>query len=429
MPAGPTSFRAVTADKAVALIGAAAEPWIHFQIDFGGRLDPDRLARALRLSLDASPVLGSRFSPRWIWPTWKRLAASELDRTELLVLQPEQDAFLSTAFDPREQPQLKAALFNDPEGDRLLLKVGHLAADAGGTKDVGTLVADLYRRLEREPGLSVTPNLESRSLKRLFRPRLPRRLFGLLGEHFRALWSNLRPLRSMHVALPAARSDAPRYSLHRITPERLAAARAAAGPATINDLLLTAWYRVAARKAGWAGPGALRMLGTVDLRRYLPDGRAPSICNYSSLFFANIGRELGATFADTLARVRACTARLNTDLFGLGTLFGAWLSLLPYPFALKRRLFAFAVRRLARSGNVPPAFTNMGPIDDTRLDFGAPPVSDACLICPPAVPPFFLTGMTGFRGGLTLSGGAHEASLPRAELIALLEQVEAELPG
>ena len=46
----------------------------------------------------------------------------------------------------------------------------------------------LRRRLEREPGLSVTPNPASRSLKRLFRPRLPLLLFGLL------LGQVLRPL-------------------------------------------------------------------------------------------------------------------------------------------------------------------------------------------------------------------------------------------
>ena len=63
-------------------------------------------------------------------------------------------------------------------------------------------------------------------------------------------------------------------------------------------------------------------------------------------------------------------------------------------------LLRWFFHRLQRTGNMPPAMTNMGIIDDQRLDFGSPRVSSARLAVPVGKPPMLAPGLTGFRDSL-----------------------------
>jgi len=58
--------------------------------------------------------------------------------------------------------------------------------------------------------------------------------------------------------------------------------------------------------------------------------------------------------------------------------------------------------------NVPfftfPIFTNLGPIEESRLVFDKKPIN-AWVIVPTGNPPFLGVGMSGYKGTLTLSAG------------------------
>ena len=199
--------------------------------------------------------------------------------------------------------------------------------------------------------------------------------------------------------------------------------------ATINDVMVAAMLRAYVRKTGWSGNGALRMVGTADLRRYLPNQRAQALCNLSSFYFIDLGRNLGALFDDTVSRVKGQIDGLKTDNLGLGFALGTYLLGLPYPFGLKTLLFREYFSKLAATGNIPPSMTNLGTIDNTALDFGSPPITAAEVLVPPCIPPFLVTGLSGYRETLTLSLGFCESALPRAEVIELFQVVDQELPS
>jgi NRPS condensation-like uncharacterized protein len=424
----PRRFRARTADQGMDILSTFFVPRIHMLIDFEGPLDRDRLAAALRLCLEAEPVLGCRFVPRWIRPYWERLAPDELDPARLVQTGPDVDAFLAGDFDERQGPQLRALL---APGDRLVLKVNHQAADAGGVKELGYLLAGMYRRLKDDPGYKPTPNLGSRSLRQVYRRFIPRRLFGLLGRVFRELWGNLRPYRSLSSPSGAEKTGAPVYIFKHFSKQRLDAlrSRVAEYDATLNDLMVTAMLRALAEQTGWNQESALRLAGTVDLRRYLPGQSGQAICNLSSFYFVNLGRDLGARFTDTLVRVKQHIDRLKTDYFGLSFVFGGYLSSLPYPFALAKILLRKFFRRLQRTGNMPPAMTNMGIIDDEKLDFGSPRVAAAMLATPANQPPTLASGLTGFRDSLSFSVGFYESAIPRTRIKALFDLLDRNLPS
>ena len=423
----PRRFRTHTADQGMDILSEFFVPRIQMVIDLEGPLDPDRLSDALRLSLDAEPVLGCRFVPRWIWPYWERL--EKVDPAHLLKTDQTPEEFLGADFDEKQHPQIQGLLTKD---NRLVLKVNHQVADAGGTKEVGYLVARIYRKLGENPSFRPEPNLGSRSLKQVYRRFIPRRFFGLLGRVFRELWGNIRPLKSMNLLGSPDRAGAPVHVFKHFSKERLDAARsrvAEIGP-TLNDMMVTASLRAIAQHTKWNNKGALRLTGTVDLRRYLPERKGAAICNLSSFYFVNLGQDLGADFIETLSRVKTQIDRLKNDYFGLAFIFGGYLLFHPYyPFSLTKRMMRWCFRYLLRKGNFPPAMTNMGEISDHLLDFGSPQVAHAMLAVPAGQPPVLAPGVTGFRNSLTMSAGFYESAYPRTDMETLLNRIDSELPG
>jgi NRPS condensation-like uncharacterized protein len=427
----PPRFRAHIIDQGMDILSVFFVPRIHMLIDFEGELDRDRLAKALRLCLDAEPVMGCRFVPRWIRPYWERLSKGDLDSGQLLQTGQDTDAFLSGDFDEKQGPQLRALLAPGERGERLVLKVNHQVADAGGVKELGYLLAGFYRKLRDDPGFRPEPNLGSRSLRQVYRRFLPRHFFGLLGRSIREQWGNLKPYKSMNLPAGTNASGVPVYVFKHFSKKRLEAQGSllAEHNTTLNDIMVTAMLRALVAHSNWDAKSALRLTGTVDLRRYLPGRRGQAVCNLSSFFFVNLGYQLGSSFDETLLMVKKQIDKLKADHFGLGFIFGSYLNTLLYPYALARILMRKIFLRLQRSGNMSMGMTNMGSIDDHLLDFGAPRVSSAMLITPANQPPMLVSGFSGFRDSLSFSLGIHESSLARARVEELFETVDRELPG
>jgi len=164
-------------------------------LTFAGRVDDARLARALRLTLDAEPVLGCRFWPgRWR-SSWERLPDVEtrehlemVEVTDSEAFERGVDAFVALPDTP-DGAVLLARLLRGPTDDRLCLRVRHVAADAGGAKEVAYLVAACYRALGDDPAWRPTPNLGGRrTYAPLFEPltRVERRAVT------RASWARQR---------------------------------------------------------------------------------------------------------------------------------------------------------------------------------------------------------------------------------------------
>ena len=227
-------------------------------------------------------------------------------------------------------------------------------------------------------------------------------------------------------------SGAPRFVIHRLGPQRVQALRAFAAKrnATLNDLAVAGMLRGLARFSDWQGDSALRLAGTVDLRRYLPGGRGAALCNLSSFMFQpNLGYELGEDFADTLDAVKAQIDPIKADMIGLPFMLVAYLLMGALPFAWRRSMVRRMFGRMISSGNMPPTMTNMGRVDHELLGLDGPIVIAAHLLCPPAVPPAFACGLSGFRDTLCFSAGIFESAVSAENLARLFQLVDQELPG
>jgi len=433
----PHRLRGEMTDEVHTVLAKMFVPQIQLVLDFDGTLDADRLAVALRRVLDAEPVLGCHYVPRWIWPYYERISDAELDRVPLLRVVDDGDreaisqGFLGEEMPLYEGPQLRALLHRGEGGDRVLLKVHHRPADAGGVKEVGYRLAEVYRALGDDPDHRPAPRVGARSLHQVIRRFLPWRLPEIIWRAVVELWPFVLRTGELRYPTAAWEGEPPRFALRDLDVDQVRRMNDLGRPrsATLNDQLVAAMLRAVAAQRDWNGEGSLRVVSTADLRRHLDGERTGGLCNLSGFILIYAGRELGERFEDTLDHVCRATRAVKGPTVGLsydtlGVLLFWWV-----PAGVFRATWGAMLQTDVDSGRMPFLVTNMGPIDDGALDRFGPSVRHAFLVCPAICQGMLGLGISGYRGTLTLSVGAGESAIPLQTLQDLLARAQAELPG
>lgn len=444
-------YRFVFLDRVSFYFGETQEdPQIHWILTFEGRIDFPRLKRAVRLSLDAEPILGCRLIYDPIIPWWER--RRDLDDLENCRLVQTEDversinAFLTTPLDPFVDPQIQLCVFRKSE-DILVVNINHMIMDAGGGKEYLHLLADLYNRLREDPDFKPAANLAgTRSLRQVSRQftllqkaKVVRRsLRDLKSDSFHLLEKiHLKTGRRKGASNPVA-SDwglplkygnmkDRTYILRKIPAPvvRRLKEYARSHGATLNDAMLTAFYRAIHEQFAPHPEESMRVRATADLRRYLPGNRGEALCNLTNYVHVNLGRCLGTSFPETLVRVRDRMLSLKADFIGLGDL--------PISVAFKFIPFWFT-QELARLDSMHwknakpvPTYSNVGELRSDLLHFDGLPIINACLTGPITYAPAFILGITGFKGTLTLNAGITNAAQNGPILNRLFDGMEKEI--
>jgi len=425
-------------DTAVVGMAEAFISHIQLVIDFDRLLDPDRMARACRLLLDAEPVLGCLYRPAFFNPFWERLPKEELDTYPVFRFAVEKfgepkdvDIFLGERITPQSEPPVKVLLARRGETDRLVIKADHQVTDATGVKYMGRRLADIYNRLETDPSYRPESNNTPRGQDQVYRSFLPGRVPAFAVRYVRDLKAVFYPIGNLTFPMDREQSAAPVFVRKRFESDRVERARACAVRlgATINDLAAAAMFRALASAVDWNGQSTLRMVGTVDLRRYLTLGAGEVVGNLSGWYFLNLKKNLGRDLGETLTEVKRQSLFLKKDYIGLGfNLFG-YMILRPIPYRMRTWYMNQNIKLFNRVGNMPPTLTNMGRIDHESLGFHPAEVVDAFLLVPPTTPPVLGMGLSGCRGSLTLSSGVFESAVPRVRIEDLFERFDRELPA
>ena len=117
-------------------------------VTFNGTVDAERMAHAVRLTLDAEPVLGCRLVIHPWRPYWE--SRSDLDTLCHCLLVEAEDTevalqrFMADAPAPCSDRPLHVALFRG-RTDTLCIRISHAAADAGGLLEYLALLSSTYR--------------------------------------------------------------------------------------------------------------------------------------------------------------------------------------------------------------------------------------------------------------------------------------------
>jgi len=426
----PRVIQSQTGDRVMCFIATYVEPIIQLEMEFDQPLDAERLSQAVDLTLDAEPVLGCRFVVHVKKPYWERLESDQRKSFFRADNESDYEAFKSASIDYQQEPQIKACLWSSSEGDKLLLKVSHMASDAGGTKEIAARVSSIYNRLEHDARFRPEPNLKgSRSFWQILRRipwyAFPRIYLNYLIEN----WTNFVPLPTHSISFANGPVNSPIFVQHVFEADQVSALAnyGRLRNATLNDLMVAAFFRAMASAGNWDGKKQLRLATTADLRRYLPLKRAEGICNISGFEFINLGTDLGDNFESTLAKISEKMRRRKANWIGLNGMVGAAPLLRFTPFDFQIKLMPRIIRYCTDKGHRLIALTNMGPISPKDVTFGIKP-KQACLLTPPIFPPQFGAGLTGYEGTLTLSFGIYPPTFDKNSLERFINTINSELP-
>lgn len=430
MDEAPKHFRSETTDRFINFVRENGEMMIQMELEFAHRLDDDRLSKALELTLDAEPIVGCRFVPRWWRPHWERL--SNEDRRVLTIARSaeEYDAFRNASIDACTGPQLKAMLLHESGHDRLLLKMTHEVADAAGVRQVVSMAASIYSKLSGDPGYRPDPALSgSRSpwqvLQNVPWHAYPKILFYY---YFHYVPTTVFPFSSAHLPMTQDNNRELEF-LSRKVPVQLADSLVKYGhqhKVTLNDIMLTSFLRSLTETTDWDNKSQLRLALTVDLRRYMPAGCGVGICNLSGLEIMNMGTDLGDGFDYTLDRVASFMKYRKERWIGLSDYIGLQPLNLIFPYAPAKKVIPGFMRFMMSVGNSPSCFTNLGVINKGDVSFDKPPF-EAVLLPPVNHPPQVLFSFSSYNGALTISSGTWASS--KSQVAQLLDNTVTMLEG
>lgn len=432
----PDLFPTVEMDDRISCIRKACDLQIHYVISFAEKLDEQRLARALRLSLDAEPVLGCRLIEKDGRQYWQR--RKDLDTLKLVEIietdqqEDEVHKYLVEPLDLDNDPLVQARLLR-ADSDTLCIKVNHIVADAAGVKEIVEMVANIYTELGNKPSLRPLPNIYGcRSVEQILRQ------FGLvsrlrhLGQLVQTYARELIPPRNWHVPYSSISDISERFFVIRRIDKSLflqIVKYAKSSNCTVNDILVAAFYRALYAFLNPSPDTPLRLGTTVNLRRYLPSAKGEAITNLAAMFYLNIGDSPGMSMNETIRKVNAAMAEQKKGDIGMGDKRYALFTTRRLSFEKARKLYFAHLKFKAKIGPkaVPPLLTNMGPLEIKHMDFAGTPIDDAYLTPPLAFPPAFICGISGFDKSFTFSVGFCEPALKREAINDLLSLVEKEL--
>lgn len=400
-----------------------------------GRLDFERLSKAVRLSVDEEPVFGCRFVESEP-PYWKRL--SNLDEIRFCSLEwtDNPDAavqrFLESTLDMDKDPMVKVRLIRSSHCDMLCIKVNHACCDGTGTKEYIQLLSNIYTEIVRNNGIFV-PKPKKRGMTD------QDRLFKELGiNDLDAAWipgSDIstptwtfpwKPASSTNTCVEVYRLDSGVFD--RMTDY------ARGNGATINDLILTAYYRAMLEMGEPEYGIPMEIPITVDLRRYLPDGKTEAIRNFSGGLNTRLPMLENEAFSDTLSRVVTMMNEIKAGYPGLQSAIGleriekiSFYETIAY-YQVTTQFIKNSSQCILYCGDkCIPTLSNLGFISKELFNFGECVVTDAYIVPPVVRAPGLLLMVGTYNGILTLTAGFYEGTVEREAVRRLLEKIRDEL--
>lgn len=401
-----------------------------------GRLDFGKLSKAVRLSIVEEPVFGCRFvedDP----PYWRRI--DNIDEEMLCSMEETSDAeeavnkYIELPLIMDKDPMVKVRLIRSSESDTLCIKLNHACCDGAGSKEYIALLSKIYSCIAGDGIYIPIPKVGGRKDQD--------KLIKELGiKHPELKWNpgRISPKKTWSFPWMPWRTDSIRFSVCQLPSGQLGllSKYGKEKGATVNDLILTAFYRAMFKisKPDYRVP--MDISSTIDLRRYLPDQRAEAIRNLSGGFVTRIARVKGEDFEGTLLRLMKETKRIKAGHPGLQNAIGGEYAE-KVAFSHLRTYFKLVSSASRVASMIPylysnlcrPGMTNFGIVSNSLIKFGDITATDVYMLPPVLRAPGFLLLACSYNGVMTLALGYYKASILRKDVERLLGKIRHELMG
>ncbi len=400
-----------------------------------GKLDFERLKRAVGLSLDAEPILKCRLieaDP----PYWKPL--ENIGVVNFCSFQEAEDIdasvqdFVESTVNLDQEPMLNVRLIRSGQYDVLAFKINHACCDGAGAKEYIQLLAEIYNSIGEQENMYIpVPRIGGRrDQDRLFEEMGITNMNSLFipgADLFLPLWPfPWEPCGSNTACIPV--SKYPSGFL-----EELKKCAKAYG-ATVNDVVLTACYRAMLEVKQPVYGMPMEIPVTVDLRRYLPDHKTQAIRNFSGSVSTRLEMVPDEPFNETLRRVVAMMKEIKNNYPGLQSAIGleriekiSFNEILSYYQAVmetkKTQLFC----PLYCGDRCVPTLSNLGYMSISPIKFGDITVTDTYMLPPVVRAPGLLLMASSYGSDFTLATGFFKSTVGGESVEKLLDKIKQEL--
>lgn len=391
---------------------------IHFAATFSENLNLECLKKSVDLSAAAFPLIRCGFHERSGRPYWENKGYTSDDMVEFVETENVNAAVwkaLRKEADERNGPQVKITIIRNGKTDTLCVTINHMLCDAAGFKDYLSLLSSIYTGVEKDPGYCPVPLTGKRNLRQIMKT------FSWFDRL--KIFTGNNDMTKPDTAKFDFEGDLkhPFIEMKTIPREKVRPLKdyAKLHGATVNDVLLTAYIRALYQQFG----RVVAVPCTVDLRKYLPNRKAGSICNLVTNLTCDIGADIGASFDSTLEKVKERMDQQKADIVSLKSilLMEAAFRVIPY------RLMGKAVDPFF--SNPPIAFTNLGILDKGKLTFGTTKMTGAWMTSSIKFVPYFQIAVSTFDDVMALSANLYGTQADRNKISRFLAKMVSELYG
>ncbi len=394
---------------------------LHCVLRFESEPDAEVLRKAVVSSIEAIPILGTRYVDEERRPRWESLERARFsDAFAIARTESEFDDSVTSRIDESAGPQVKVCLLGSGHSS-VALTMNHMVSDAAGFKEYLYFLCEIYTGIIADPRYKPITLAADRSMRVVLeRFNLSIKLKSLLSQSKdnNRSGGHLFPLSSGEDVHPFILTS-------KLGRERFKAVEGyfRARGATLNDGVLTAYYRCLFRRLALSSGADLCIPVMVDMRRYLGEaGGFRGLANLSSTVITCLEYRPDERFDETLGRIKGVMdGKKNSDI-GLNGFIKLDL--------IHRLLPTGIANRLLRStlNNPLICMTNVGMLDSTRISFGDLKPSDAFLCGSIKHKPHFQLAMSSYDGELTLSSNLYGDASDRERVSSFLEEVIREFP-
>lgn len=413
-------FRAEAFDIMQYFYRSVHEPLIHCFIHFTGHIDEMILKTAVTQSLGAIPQIGCCFDTSTSRPCWRVHGFTGEDIVKVFVYKNENQKeqamkLLSSTIDIKKEPQLKIFVVKGQTGDMLSIMINHMICDGAGFKEYLYMLARLYTQLMQDINCNTDLKYHTRSEEQLFQ-NLD------FCEKTKILFSKVnipKQEKQIGINLEGDKSN-PFFVTCLISKEKLKMVKmfARSKGVTLNDIVIAAYIRSLSRKTG---NDRIILPCPVDLRKYLPEGKAHGICNLTSNYICDITVNKKDTFYDTMMQVSQLMKKQKENKNHLKPIMLLQFVFHIVPFRILQKSFhkLFTIPIVS--------YTNLGIIDKESLQFGNTDIMEVFLTGAIKYVPYFQIAISTYDDNCTISCNLHGTSKDKLWIEAFLEKIKKEI--
>ncbi|QDS33257.1 condensation domain-containing protein [Brevibacillus brevis] len=421
----PQRLPANGSDRFNYMVSYLSDCQLQMVLEMDGHVNQQRLLQAMEASTIAEPIIGCRFIKDPVRPYWERrsdLASSGWCSLQLLSESDSEEKaiqeWLSSPIDIDADAMVKVRILRTSAKDIICIKLNHLCSDGAGLIEYVHLLAALYSELAQNPRYVPESNPEGRDQSRLFKE------MGIPNGGMPQAPEPQGPTLPFMPGEPAKR----RQAIRRIPREEwleLAQGFKQKG-FTVNDVLLAAYMRALSQQMENVAAEQLKVMVTVNVRKFLPKGKADAIYNLSGVVHASMNQATG-TFADKVIEVAEFMRNQRDNIEILHDAVNTFSFVENFEFQHTLKIIQDVRKQIVADGNSTPILSNFGMIGASQISFDDVKVAGAYIVSPAYYAPGLMLGVSTYQDCITFNISFFESNTDVGLIEKLLDTLVEEI--